>query len=151
MSQFSGKNSSEGGDPKGSNNKENRTNRAWSSSTDNENNQYSWCKFDKEQKNFQKKMEEVQKKLINDVMKLSLSSTPRAFNINPNIDFLIDEPVLTAAEEPLFDITNEKEDVDNMAFRLACQSTAILEKITQLVDDTGLPFHNKFRLELRPA
>ncbi|CAF3580399.1 unnamed protein product [Rotaria sp. Silwood1] len=84
-------------------------------------------------------------------MKLSSSSISIAFNIHPNIDFLIDEPVLIAAEEPLFDITNEKVDVNNMATRLACQSTAMLKKIMKLAEDTGVPFNNKFRLELRPA
>ncbi|CAF1343773.1 unnamed protein product [Rotaria sp. Silwood1] len=151
MSQSSSENYWKDDDPKGSNIEENQTHTSWSSSTDNESNQYSWCQFDEEAKNFQRKMEQVQKELINHVMQLSSSSTPAAFNIKPNIDFLIDEPVLVAVGEPLFDITNEKEDVNNMAFRLSCQSTAMLNKITELVKDTGLSFDNKFCLELRPA
>ncbi|CAF3792988.1 unnamed protein product, partial [Rotaria sp. Silwood1] len=53
--------------------------------------------------------------------------------------------------EPLFDIINEKDDVNNMTFRLSYQSIAMLNKIIKLLDDTGLSFNNKFRLELRRA
>ncbi|CAF4976459.1 unnamed protein product, partial [Rotaria sp. Silwood1] len=53
--------------------------------------------------------------------------------------------------EPLFDIINEKDDVNNMTFRLSYQSIAMLNKIIKLLDDTGLSFNNKFRLELQPA
>lgn len=41
--------------------KENRPYRSWSSSTSNENYQYSWCQLDETLKNFQKTMENVQK------------------------------------------------------------------------------------------
>lgn len=39
----------------------------------------------------------------------------------------------------------------NIAYRLAYQATGMLNEINKLVDETGLPFHNQFRLELRPA
>ncbi|CAF5109584.1 unnamed protein product, partial [Rotaria sp. Silwood1] len=61
MSQSSSENYWKDDDPKGSNIEENKTHTSWSSSTDNESNQYSWCQFDEEAKNFQRKMEQVQK------------------------------------------------------------------------------------------
>ncbi|CAF1266951.1 unnamed protein product [Rotaria magnacalcarata] len=123
----------------------------WSSSRNTKNYQYSWCIFEEAAKHFQEKMEAVQKELINGVKKLSSSSTPVAFNVNPNISFLPDEPVLIAAEEPLFDITNENENIIDMAIRLSSQSAMMLNKIKDLVNTTRLPFHVKYRLELRPA
>ncbi|CAF4811162.1 unnamed protein product [Rotaria socialis] len=151
MSQYGRPNSCKADDPKGSNTKEYRACEPWSTSRNAKNHQYSWCQFDEAAKHFQEKMEAVQKELINDVKKLSSSSTPVALNVNPNIGFLPDEPVLIAAEEPLFDITNENENIIDMAIRLSSQSTMMLNKIKDLVDSTRLPFHVKYRLELRPA
>lgn len=84
-------------------------------------------------------------------MKLYSSSIRTIYNDNLTIDFLIDEPVLIAQQEPLFDIINESENIIHMARRLSSQSTQMLNKIKALVDSTGLPFNLKYRLELRPA
>ncbi|CAF5168250.1 unnamed protein product, partial [Rotaria sp. Silwood1] len=77
-------------------------------------------------------MEDVQKDLISDIMKLSSSSAATICNDNLHIDFLPDEPVLVAKQESLFDIINEKENIINMANRLSSQSTQMINKIEAL-------------------
>ncbi|CAF3776534.1 unnamed protein product [Rotaria sp. Silwood1] len=74
------------------------------------------------------------------------ASEPAGLNGSPQPGVVVLEH-----REPLFDIINEKDDVNNMTFRLSYQSIAMLNKIIKLLDDTGLSFNNKFRLELQPA
>ena len=83
--------------------------RRWSQSTTQEMDPDSWFNDNQTAKEFQEKIEDKQKKeIINEIENsLSLSKRTTLYSTSPIIDFLINEPVLTAEQEPLFDLTNE--------------------------------------------
>lgn len=71
----------------------------------------------------------ILQEIINEIENsLSLSKRTTLSSTTPIIDFLINEPVLIAEQELLFDLTNENEDIINITIELSRQSTFFLEK-----------------------